>query len=77
MVSYEKGQRREHDIEVDESKPVVAAVQDVEIIVVAAVALALFKEKASLGLIRLDRSWGWNLSRKGPPWGSAGYRTME
>ena len=31
VVRYEKGQRREHDIEVDESKPVVPAVQDVEI----------------------------------------------
>jgi hypothetical protein len=31
VVHYEKGQRREHDIEVDESKPVIPAVQDVEI----------------------------------------------
>ena len=31
VISYEKGQRLEHDIEVDESKPVVSAVQDVEI----------------------------------------------
>ena len=31
VVHYEKGQRREHDIEVDETKPVIPAVQDVEI----------------------------------------------
>lgn len=31
VVSYEKGQRTEHDIEVDDSKPVIPAVQDVEI----------------------------------------------
>jgi hypothetical protein len=31
VVHYEKGQRREHDIEVDESKPVIPAVQDVEV----------------------------------------------
>jgi hypothetical protein len=31
VVHYEKGQRVEHDIEVDESKPVIPAVQDVEI----------------------------------------------
>jgi len=31
VVSYEKGQRTEHDIEVDDAKPVHSAVQDVEI----------------------------------------------
>lgn len=31
VVHYEKGQRVEHDIEVDDSKPVIPAVQDVEI----------------------------------------------
>jgi hypothetical protein len=31
VVHYEKGQRRELDIEVDETKPVIPAVQDVEI----------------------------------------------
>lgn len=31
VVHYEKGQRLEHDIEVDESKPVIPAVEDVEI----------------------------------------------
>ena len=31
VVHYEKGQRREHDIEVDDTKPVIPAVQDVEI----------------------------------------------
>ena len=31
VVHYEKGQRVGHDIEVDESKPVIPAVQDVEI----------------------------------------------
>ena len=31
VVHYEKGQRVEQDIEVDESKPVIPAVQDVEI----------------------------------------------
>jgi hypothetical protein len=31
VVGYEKGQRVETDIEVDESKPVIPAVQDVEI----------------------------------------------
>jgi hypothetical protein len=31
VVHYEKGQRVEHDIEVDESKPVIPEVQDVEI----------------------------------------------
>jgi hypothetical protein len=31
VVSYEKGQRTEHDIEVDDTKPVIPAVQDVEI----------------------------------------------
>jgi hypothetical protein len=31
VVSYEKGQRVDLDIEVDESKPVIPAVQDVEI----------------------------------------------
>ena len=57
MVSYEKGQRREHDTEVDESKPVVPAVQDVEITVMLTMALALITEKASLGLILLDCLW--------------------
>jgi len=31
VVHYEKGQRVEHDIEVDESKPFIPAFQDVEI----------------------------------------------
>ena len=30
VVHYEKGQRVEHDIEVDDSKPVIPAVQDVQ-----------------------------------------------
>ncbi|KAM0711976.1 hypothetical protein Q7P35_001346 [Cladosporium inversicolor] len=41
VVHYEKGQRREHDIEVDEAKLVIPAVQDVEIIVVSVAALEL------------------------------------
>lgn len=57
VVSYEKGQRREHDIEVDKSKPVVPDVQDVEITVVPVVVLALVTEKASLGLVLFDCLW--------------------
>ena len=76
MVSYEKGQRREHDIEVDESKPVVLAVQDVEITALPVVALALVTDKASPGLISLDYLWGWNWLRRRRPWGLAGYQAM-
>ena len=58
VVSYEKGQRREHDIEVDESKPVVPAVQDVKITVAPTATLILATDKANRRLSLLDCPWG-------------------
>lgn len=59
VVHYEKGQRREHDIEVDEAKLVIPAVQDVEIIVVSVAALELVTDKAGLRISGLPGNKEW------------------
>ena len=53
VVHYEKSQRRELDIEVDEAKPVNPAVQDAKIIVARKVDLELVTDKAALVISRL------------------------
>jgi hypothetical protein len=50
VVHYEKSQRRELDIEVDEAKPVNLTIQDAKIIVARKVALELVTDKAALGM---------------------------